>query len=341
MNNPISETGERLKQARIKAGYPSAKDFYDKFNIKASTYSAHESGRNPLSIKTAKQYGKLLDISFHWLLTGSEQTETENPEKYLLHYGQVPRDILLNKMLNEATIQYIKSAGIEKGMTIVEYGCGTGSMACWLAEHTGSSGKVFAIDHGYEQLSIAKKRADELNINNIEFKRIDLTNTSLDIKADLIYMRCFLHHVNNPKDIISTAINNLNKNGILICMEPILSSFYTYPPIPEMNTAINLYIKLGEMHSLDFNIGEKLYGYMNSYTTLENFQAFIYKGIGITKFEKSWIEMITAECATRYINEGLTTESEMDNILARISEHINNTATIATLPEFVCITAKK
>lgn len=341
MNTAPSETGKRLKEARIKAGYLTAKDFYEKFSIKSSTYSAHELGRNPLSIKTAKQYGKLLNISFRWLLTGIDQTENENVEKYLLHYGQVPRDILLNKMLNEATIQYIKSAGIEKGMTVAEFGCGTGSISCWLAEYIGPESKLYAFDCGYEQLSIAKKRAEELNIKNIEFKRIDLSSTPIDIHVDLIYMRCFLHHLKNPEKIISNAINHLNKNGILICMEPILSSFYTYPTTKEIDKALNLYIKLGEKKGLDFDIGKKLYGYMQTKPNLENFQAFIYKGIGLNNFDKSWIEMITTECAARYIEEGMITAIEIDNILARLTEHINKTSIIATLPEFVCITAKK
>lgn len=335
-----SHSGDRLKIARIKAGYLTAKDFYEKFNIKASTYSAHESGRNPLSVKTAQQYGELLNTSFSWLLTG-EETNHEDVEKYLLHYGQVPRDILLNKMLNEVTTQFIKSAGIQRGMTVAEFGCGTGSMSCWLAEFVGESGHVYAIDKGYEQLSITKKRAEALNIRNIEYIRTEISHTPLKLMADLVYMRCFLHHVKNPEKVIEMAINLLPPGGTIVCMEPILSSFWAYPDSAEMRKAVNLYIKLGQKYGLDFDIGTKLYHHLFNTNLLTSFQSFAHHGVGTSKFEKSWIEMITAECAIKYVEEGLATEKDMDNIISKISHHIEMENTIATLPQFVCITAKK
>jgi len=74
---------------------------------------------------------------------------------------------------------------------------------------------------------------------------------------------------------------------------------------------------------------------------LENFQTFTYHAIAATRYEKSWIEMITSECAEKYIEAKFTTAKEMDNIVAKINRHIEQDSTIATLPQFVCITAKR
>lgn len=340
MSQHIAHLGSRLKDARVKAGYQTAKDFYEKFKIKASTYSAHESGRNPLSLKTAMEYGKLLNVSASWLLTGGDEVNSEI-SKYILDYGQVPRDVLLNKMLNEVTTQYIKASGIQRGMKVAEFGCGTGSMSCWLAEHVGRTGTVYAIDKGYEQLSISRNRASKCQIDNIEFIRSEITNQPLNIKVDLIYMRCFLHHLKNPKEVIDMAIDILPSGGILVCMEPILSSFWSFPENQKTQKALHLYMQLGQKQGFDFDIGKKLHHYLENTSKLENFQAYIHQGAGVTKDEKSWIEMITSECASSYLEEKFVSESEMDNIISNISQYLEKSSTIATLPAFVCVTARK
>lgn len=340
MSNITIKTGLRLKQARVQAGYRTAKEFYEKFQLKPSTYTAHEAGRNPLNHKTARKYAQLLNVSESWLLAGIEPEELE---KYVLHYGEVPRDNLLNKMLNEATTNYLKASGIQKGMDVAEFGCGTGSMACWIAEYIGESNTIYAIDKGFEQLSVTKRRASGLKIKNIEFIRTEISSKEppIDQKVDLIYMRCFLHHLKKPKDVLEMAIDLLPQGGIILCMEPILGSFWSYPEIPEMQKAIDLYIRLGKSIGVDFDIGKKLFNYLFETNKLSNFKTFIYHGVGISKLEKSWIEMITSECAARYVDEKFVTEKEMDSIISKISNHISQENAIATLPEFVCVSGIK
>ncbi|MHA1540376.1 MAG: helix-turn-helix domain-containing protein [Alphaproteobacteria bacterium] len=61
---------ERLKAARIEAGYKTAKEFADKNGIAQSTYANHESGNRKLRLKTATAYGKLLNVDPVYILTG-------------------------------------------------------------------------------------------------------------------------------------------------------------------------------------------------------------------------------------------------------------------------------
>lgn len=336
------ETGIRLKQARIQAGYKTAKDFYEKFRIKPSTYSAHEAGRNPLSLKIAKQYAHCLSVSENWLLTGAHDQQ-EELEKYALNYGEVPRDHLLNKMLNDVTVQHLKHAGLRRGMNVLELGCGTGSMTCWIAEYIGESSKIYAIDKNYEQLSITQRRAEELNIHNIETIRseISLAAPLPSIQADFIYSRCFLHHLKHPQQILNMILELLPQHGALMCMEPIISSFWAYPEIPEMEEALGLYLKLGKTLELDFDIGKRLYSYLFQTNQLHEFTISILHGISISKLKKSWIEMITTECAAKYIELGLITEPKMDAMITAIKHHIKQEGTLSTLPQFVCLSAKK
>jgi len=64
------ETGKRLRQSRLKAGYKTARSFAAKHNIAHATYSMHEAGRRGLKPVIAHRYAKILNISTAWLLTG-------------------------------------------------------------------------------------------------------------------------------------------------------------------------------------------------------------------------------------------------------------------------------
>lgn len=65
-----SKICERLKQARIEAGYLTAKSFSERNNVKISTYALHEASTRSMSFEIIEHYAKLLDINPAWLLTG-------------------------------------------------------------------------------------------------------------------------------------------------------------------------------------------------------------------------------------------------------------------------------
>ena len=61
----------KLRIARKKLGFKTAKEFAINHNILASTYSMHESGRKGLRLKVTQNYCMLLKIEINWLLTGN------------------------------------------------------------------------------------------------------------------------------------------------------------------------------------------------------------------------------------------------------------------------------
>lgn len=60
----------RLKEARIKAGFETAKAAADKFRWHRSTYAAHENGQNGLREDAAERYAKAFGVTKAWLLLG-------------------------------------------------------------------------------------------------------------------------------------------------------------------------------------------------------------------------------------------------------------------------------
>lgn len=62
--------GERLRKARMAAGFKSAKAAADRMGISGSTYAAHENGQNEFDATAAAIYGRAFGVTASWLLTG-------------------------------------------------------------------------------------------------------------------------------------------------------------------------------------------------------------------------------------------------------------------------------
>ena len=70
MNFMTMTMSDRLKKARVSAGFYKASDAINKFGWKASTYRAHESRQNQFDATTALSYARAYGVNAGWLLTG-------------------------------------------------------------------------------------------------------------------------------------------------------------------------------------------------------------------------------------------------------------------------------
>lgn len=76
MLHVMSERAERLRQARIKAGYRFASDAANALGVVASTYRAHENGQNDFELDEAELYGRKFNVDPYWLLKGTDRRQT-------------------------------------------------------------------------------------------------------------------------------------------------------------------------------------------------------------------------------------------------------------------------
>lgn len=64
------EMGERLKQAREKAGYPSTTEFCKEHDFPLDYYNEHEAGQRGIKVSYAQRYAKALNVTLDWLILG-------------------------------------------------------------------------------------------------------------------------------------------------------------------------------------------------------------------------------------------------------------------------------
>ena len=84
MDEKNKEIGRRLKEARSKAGFGTAREAAEALGIKYPTYAGHENGSRGLT-QSLETYAKRFKVSLDWLLTGNgNQVETPKPNAAIL-----------------------------------------------------------------------------------------------------------------------------------------------------------------------------------------------------------------------------------------------------------------
>lgn len=66
----MQSKAERLKQARIEAGYRSAAEAAEALGVNYVTYVAHENGNSGFRTDSAEKYARRFGVTLEWLLTG-------------------------------------------------------------------------------------------------------------------------------------------------------------------------------------------------------------------------------------------------------------------------------
>ncbi|MQW89895.1 helix-turn-helix transcriptional regulator [Sinorhizobium saheli] len=102
MDRVMSDRAERLRQARINAGYRFASDAANALGIVASTYRAHENGQNEYEIDEAGIYGRKFNVDPYWLLTGEgRQTPVDDVANRKIPEADPPNAEIRNKVIGQ------------------------------------------------------------------------------------------------------------------------------------------------------------------------------------------------------------------------------------------------
>jgi ubiquinone/menaquinone biosynthesis C-methylase UbiE len=101
--------------------------------------------------------------------------------------------------------------GIQKGQTVVDYGCGPGSYLRHASELVGPEGRVLAVDIHELAVEAVKKRIVKERWSNVSAVLTDGRETPLtDDIADIIYALDMFHMVSQP-DVFLKELNRISK----------------------------------------------------------------------------------------------------------------------------------
>jgi len=138
-------------------------------------------------------------------------------EKYINDFNEKAAEWDKNPMhwdRSEAiTNEIIKLIPLNKEMTALEYGAGTGIASFLLKDYLK---EITLMDNSSEMVRIMKEKINVTNVLNLKALNFDLEHNDFRVgKFDLIFTQMVLHHVEDINAIINKFSKLLNKGGYL------------------------------------------------------------------------------------------------------------------------------
>jgi ubiquinone/menaquinone biosynthesis C-methylase UbiE len=142
-------------------------------------------------------------------------------DTYILGHSpfEIGRLIEQAAMIRKTTERLVQWAGIERGMRVLDVGCGAGDVALLVRQLIGQAGSVVGIDRNAEVLALARERAKKLGYQQVTFTRASLDSFAPTELFDLVIGRNVLVHQQDPVTFLRTAVRLIRPGGVLALHE--------------------------------------------------------------------------------------------------------------------------
>jgi 2-polyprenyl-3-methyl-5-hydroxy-6-metoxy-1,4-benzoquinol methylase len=222
----------RLRLLRLLAAAPlNVSELVSVVGLAQSSVSHHLSKLRQLGLVREERaagftyYSLAVDAEdLHWpLIRLACEAEDETGDQARLTdllRARLDRTALNERLLEPGQSWFLWSSALASllpALDVADFGCGSGVLSVSLARWARS---VVAIDQSAEALAQARTRARREGLKNITFVREDLQALSLSTSTlDLVVLSQSLHHVEEPRAVLSEAARLLRPKGKVVVLE--------------------------------------------------------------------------------------------------------------------------
>lgn len=136
------------------------------------------------------------------------------------HDEEIARLAIQHRVWRHRALEAWMHAGLTVGQTLVDLGCGPGYAAFDLAEITGPSGKVVAIDRSRRFLDAMRSAASQRDLRHIEAIERDFDSDDLPaMAADGVWVRWVFAFCRHPQELLKKAVRLLKPGGTIVIHE--------------------------------------------------------------------------------------------------------------------------
>ena len=232
--------------------------------------------------------------------------------------GGAARLDIVESMFGEASRQFLAEVGLRDGLRVLDVGCGTGALTCWIAQVVGNRGRVTAVDADSKQLAVARKDAEQAGLTNTDFVQGRLGSEDLALGGfHLVHCRLVLMHVSDADLALGLMARAARPGGILACEETVASSAFAHPRNEVIFRMSRLFCELGKQRALDFDVGDDLFTLMSRHTSRVVAARFVQPMVPLP-MARRFLTLGAVELKAVLLAAGLVTEKEAEEFLRGI-----------------------
>ena len=255
---------------------------------------------------------------------------------YVIRGGVEGRERLriLSRVMQSTTLACLARAGIKEGMACLEVGCGGGDVAFDMGRMVGPVGRVVGTDIDETALELGRREAADLQLNNVEFRVADITQSTFAAEFDLAHARFVLTHLADPARALANMRAALRPGGAMLVEDIDFRGHFAYPESAALARYVELYSEVVRRKGADPNIGPRLPSLLAD-AGFENVQMDVVQPAGLVG-EVKLMTPITMQCiGPAVIAAGLASEAEVAGLVAELFEYAYTPGTIGCVPRVV------
>jgi len=130
------------------------------------------------------------------------------------------------------TRQFLREAGIARGMRVLDVGSGAGDVAFLVADLVGEAGVVLGTDRAPAALAAATLAARDRGLDNVRFREGNPTEMPFERPFDAVVGRYVLPFQADSSEMLRGLAGHLTPGGLIVFHEPDWTFVRSFPAAP-------------------------------------------------------------------------------------------------------------
>jgi 2-polyprenyl-3-methyl-5-hydroxy-6-metoxy-1,4-benzoquinol methylase len=208
---------------------------------------------------------------------------------------------------------------LRPGMSVLDVGCGPGSLTIDLARHV-APGRVVGIDAAAGVLDEARAAAEAAGVANVEFHEGDAYNLAYDQASfDVVHAHQVLQHLERPVVALQEMARVCKASGLVAARDGDYAAFTWYPEEPALARWLEVYRAVARANGGEPDAGRRLKSWARQAGLGEvvgSGSAWCFSGLDErTWWADLWADRISStQLADRVVELGLATPDELGQI---------------------------
>jgi len=210
---------------------------------------------------------------------------------------------------------------LKVGMSLLDVGCGPGSITRGLAEHL-APGEVVGIELSKEALASAREDAAARGLGNLRYVEGSVYELPFaDASFDVVFAHQVLQHLKEPSAAIREMLRVLRTGGWLAVRDVDWGTVAYWPPDPWLDRFLEVHVKTWSQNGGDPQMGRKLRAMMNASSVVDlriSVSQWSYAGYAETReWGEAYAErLLTSPMGSNAVERGNATQEDLQAMAA-------------------------